>query len=121
MSAEAHLYEFVVPMVPPSWNDRGQVRRYLDLLSGGLTPTAAALSTLDVCQPADSRGSADYYAHWGLTHFLLDGHHKMEAAAVAGARVTLLALISIDGSLATRDDVMRLTTVRAQRPSVRTR
>lgn len=119
VSAEAHLYEFVVPMVPPSWNDREQVRRYVDLLADGLTPTAVALSTLDVCQPADSRASADYYAHWGLTHFLLDGHHKMEAASVAGARVTLLALISIDGSLATRDDVMRLTKVRAQRPSVR--
>jgi len=26
----------------------------------------------------------DYYEHWVLTHVLLDGHHKIEAAATAG-------------------------------------
>ncbi|MFD7540197.1 transposase [Streptomyces sp. NPDC059819] len=39
--------------------------------------TTVAISTLDVCQSA--LGLADAPAtHWGLTHFLLDGHHKTE-------------------------------------------
>ncbi len=119
VTAEAHLYEFVVPMVPPSWNDREQVRHYVDLLSSGVTPTAVALSTLDICQPAMGDESTDYYAHWGLTHFLLDGHHKVEAAAISGTRVRLLALVSLKGSLAGPDDVMRLPQVLSQPAQVR--
>ena len=65
------------------------------------------LSTLDVCQPAEPE-STDSYAPWGLSHFLLDGHHKMEAAARAGGRVRLLALVSLAGSLAAAEDVARL-------------
>lgn len=119
VTPDAHLYEFVVPMVPPSWNDREQVGRYVDLLSSGVRPTAVALSTLDICQPALDDGSTDYYAHWGLTHFLLDGHHKLEAAAVSGQKVHLLALVSLEGSLAARDDVMRLPQLLSQLPRAR--
>lgn len=81
-------------------------------------PTAVALSTLDVCQPATSDESADYYVHWGLSHFLLDGHHKMEAAAQAGATIRLLALVSLDGSLAGADDIACLPELLA-RPRIR--
>lgn len=119
VSADEHLYEFVVPMVPPGWNERERVQHYADLLTGGATPTAVALSTLDVCQPAMDGDSTDYYAHWGLTHFLLDGHHKLEAAADAGERVQLLALVSIDGSLAGREDVMRLPELLSKSPQKR--
>lgn len=104
---DEHLYEFVVPMVPPAWNSRDRVQHYADLIGKGTPPTAVALSTLDICQPAELE-STDYYAHWGLSHFLLDGHHKMEAAARAGGRVRLLALVSLAGSLAAAEDVARL-------------
>ncbi|WP_323182342.1 MULTISPECIES: hypothetical protein [unclassified Streptomyces] len=83
VDADAHLYEFVVPMVPPRWNERARVEEYVALMERGTVPTAVAVSTLDVCQPAVDSGD-DYCAHWGLTHFLLDGHHKLEAAAAAG-------------------------------------
>ena len=108
VESDVHLYEFVVPMVPPGWNDRDRVQHYRDLMDQGVTPTAVALSTLDVCQPATDDESADYHAHWGLTHFLLDGHHKVEAAARSGASVRLLALVSLDGGLAGPDDLHRL-------------
>ena len=65
------------------------------------------LSTLDVCQPAEPE-STDSYAPWGLSHFLLDGHHEMEAVARAGGRVRLVAFVSPAGSLADADDVARL-------------
>ena len=78
VSSEAHLYEFVVPMVPPSWNQPEAVRAHRARLESSSQPTAVAVSTLDVCAPATDDEGPDWYWHWGLTHFLLDGHHKME-------------------------------------------
>lgn len=109
---EAHLYEFVVPMVPPSWNDRASVEDYASSMTGGTIPTAVAVSTLDVCAPAVALPSSDWYWHWGLTHFLLDGHHKLEAAAQIGAPVRVLSMLSIDNSLATREQVARIPQLR---------
>ena len=60
----------------------------------------------------------DYYAHWGLTHFLLDGHHKMQAAAEAGRPLQLLSLLSVEEGLSDQLDVDRLMKLRAQ-PSAR--
>jgi hypothetical protein len=111
---DAHLYEFVVPMVPPSWNDRPRVNTFAQLLRTSSTPTAVAVSILDVCQPAVARPDGDYYAHWALTHFLLDGHHKMEAAAQEGRPLRLLSLLSIEGSLATTELVLRVPELRSR-------
>lgn len=102
--AEAHLYEFVVPMVPPSWNEPARVTELAEKLARSSGPTAVAVSTLDVSQPANKAGP-DYYAHWGLTHFLLDGHHKLQAAAQIGRPLQLLSLLSVDASLATPETV----------------
>jgi hypothetical protein len=114
VSADAHLYEFVVPMVPPAWHDPATVATYAQLLAGSSTPTAVAVSTLDVCAPAVARPGGDYYQHWGLTHFLLDGHHKVKAAAEAGRRLRLLALLSLDASLAGAAQTARLPALRRQ-------
>lgn len=116
VTAGAHLYEFVVPMVPPTWNDRARVRQYAQTLKAGSLPTAVAVSTLDISQPATEDESSDYYEHWALTHFLLDGHHKLEAAAVTGQPLQLLSLIAIEASLAREADILRLLTIRAQAP-----
>lgn len=118
VNANAHLYEFVVPMVPPSWNERERVTAYTGVLIGGATPTAVAVSILDVCAPAVEQGT-DYYTHWALTHFLLDGHHKMQAAAETGNPVRLLSLLAVDAGLATPDQVAQLSTLRAAAPLTR--
>ncbi|MFF9773957.1 hypothetical protein ACF1HJ_09830 [Streptomyces sp. NPDC013978] len=118
VGTDAHLYEFVVPMVPPTWNERERVEEYIALMERGTVPTAVAVSTLDVCRP--SLGSADDpSAHWGLTHFLLDGHHKLEAAAAAGRPVRLLSLLTLGESLAEANDRARLPALRAQSRSAR--
>lgn len=98
-----HLYEFVVPMVPPAWNVRQRVADYSDRL-GRTAPTAAAYSLLDVIQPAMDEGD-DYYEHWVLTHFLLDGHHKVEAASAGGCPVRLLSLIDERISIASPEEI----------------
>ncbi|MEU0911783.1 hypothetical protein [Streptomyces althioticus] len=110
----AHLYEFVVPMVPPLWNDRDRVGQYAERMRRGSVPTAVAVSTLDLCRPAVSPLSTDDYEHWGLTHFLLDGHHKLEAAASAGRPVRILSLLAVGESLAGPDDHLRLPALRSQ-------
>ena len=119
VTAAAHLYEFVVPMVPPTWNDRDRVRHYSQLLEAGRLPAAVAVSILDLSQPAMNDQSSDYYQHWALIHFVLDGHHKLEAAAVTGRRVLLLTLVAIDASLASEADILRLPKIRAQAASQR--
>ncbi|MFD7629760.1 hypothetical protein ACFV7Q_27675 [Streptomyces sp. NPDC059851] len=119
VDASAHLYEFVVPMVPPTWNGRERVEEYVELMGRGTVPTAVAVSTLDVCEPAFGR-PANHYRHWGLTHFLLDGHHKLEAAATAGRPVQLLSLLALSESLAESEDCARLPALRTQPRSTRT-
>jgi hypothetical protein len=116
VTSSAHLYEFVVPMVPPTWNDRTRVREYGRALEASSLPTAVAVSTLDVCEPVGigAHDGNDVYVHWGLTHFLLDGHHKMEAAAAAERPLRLLALLAVDASLAREADIRRLPDIRGQ-------
>ncbi|CAM5398178.1 hypothetical protein [Streptomyces griseomycini] len=120
VDASAHLYEFVVPMVPPTWNARERVEEYVGLMERGTVPTAVAVSTLDVCEPAVGL-PADRYRHWGPTHFLLDGHHKLEAAATAGRPVRLLSLLAVDEGLAEPEDCARLPALRARPRSAGTR
>lgn len=108
---ERHLYEFVVPMVTPAWNDSERVAQY----SAGSTPsaTAVAYSLLDALQPAMDDGE-DYYEHWVLTHFLLDGHHKMEAAAAAGRPIRLLSLVDERISIASPEELGMMIKARSQ-------
>ncbi|MCO8274304.1 hypothetical protein M1L60_27260 [Actinoplanes sp. TRM 88003] len=115
----AHLYEFVVPMVPPSWNERAQVEKYASDLADGEVATAVAVSILDVSLPATDDGS-DYYSHWALTHFLLDGHHRIQAAAESDRPIRLLSLLSVDHSLGAPSAVARVPALRAQPAQSRT-
>ena len=118
IDADNHLFEFVVPMVPPTWNDEDRVARYREVLGDSAMPTAVSVSVLDVCQPA-VRSPRDHYGHWGLTHFLLDGHHKIQAAAETGRPLRLLSLLAVDDGVAGQPDVDRLTRVRAGSPGRR--
>ncbi|MFG1810429.1 hypothetical protein [Streptomyces sp. NPDC049040] len=118
VDASAHLYEFVVPMVPPTWNEGERVEEYIDSMGRGAVPTAVAVSTLDVCEPASGL-PADHYRHWGLTHFLLDGHHKLEAAAAAGRPVQLLSLLASGECLADSEACALLPALRGRPRSAR--
>ncbi|WP_434612066.1 hypothetical protein [Arthrobacter sp. A5] len=107
-----HLYEFIVPMVPPARNDTDRVDEY-SADTRGEPATAVASSLLDLLQPAMDEGE-DYYEHWVLTHFLLDGHHKIEAAARAGRPLRLLSLVDERISIAEADDLAAMVHARSQ-------
>ncbi len=105
-------------MVPPTWNERERVEEYVELMGRGAVPTAVAVSTLDVCEPAGGFGD-DQSRHWGLTHFLLDGHHELEAAATAGRPVQLRSLLALGEGLADAEECARLPALRARPRSAR--
>lgn len=111
-SGRARLYELVVPLYPPGWLDGGRVAFYADADDAGRA-TALAVSVLDVRQPAVWRGDRDPApdTHWCLAHYLLDGHHKLFAAAQAGRPVRLLAFVVLSMGTATEDEVSRLATL----------
>lgn len=79
------MFEFVVPMVPPYWNDAERV------------------------QPWNSP-----LAHWGLTHFLLDGHHKVDAAARQNLPLRILCVIALEGGLAGQEEISRVLSALAR-------
>jgi hypothetical protein len=114
VDSDAHFYEFIVPMVPPSWNDRDRVEEHRKRLVAGDRSTAVAVSLLDVCEPAVETGARDPYAHWCLTHFLLDGHHKTEAAASSGEALQLLSLLAVEESLAAPEEITKIAQLRAR-------
>lgn len=109
---DRHLHEFVVPMVPPTWNKSDRVADYA-AAAGADSATAVAYSLLDVLQPAMDEGE-DYYEHWVLSHFLLDGHHKVEAAASAGRPIRLLSLVDERISIAAPEDLTTMIQARSQ-------
>ncbi|HEX8309177.1 MAG TPA: hypothetical protein VF645_12250 [Allosphingosinicella sp.] len=82
-------FDFYVPMQRPDSLDEARIAFFGERLAGGAAPTAVAVGLLDVKQHYKSK-----VGHWCLGHFLLDGHHKVEAAARAGRPVTLLSFIS---------------------------
>ncbi|MBB4957323.1 hypothetical protein [Micromonospora polyrhachis] len=94
------LFEFAVPMVDPTDLDTGTVERYSNAAG---RPTAVAFGLLDIEGP--------YFReerHWGLFHFLLDGHHKTASAAANDAPIRLLTFVSAGESLASADELLRL-------------
>lgn len=56
----------------------------------------------------------DYYEHWVVSHFLLDGHHKIEAAAASLRPTRLLSLVDERISIASRQEVESMVVARSQ-------
>lgn len=98
-------------MVPPAWDDRERTASYR--AGGRSQATAVAYGLLDVVQPAMNEGQ-DCYEHWVLTHFLLDGHHKLEAAAGSSIPIRLLSLIDERISIASPEEFASMVSARSQ-------
>ncbi|HTT22294.1 MAG TPA: hypothetical protein VMG82_25425 [Candidatus Sulfotelmatobacter sp.] len=103
----AKLFHFVIPMFPENWLDKKVVSEYVRQIDDGGMPTAVAISLLDVKGPADWEGEIDPTEHWILSHFLIDGHHKVCAARQSGRPVRLLSFISSTHGISTREQIER--------------
>lgn len=93
LDARTHVYEFVVPLAVTL--DEATVQVYADAPEAG---TAVALTIIDAVMPATRSG--DGMERVVVVHFLLDGHHKVAAAARQGRPVRLLALVDEGNGLA---------------------
>lgn len=90
-------FEFIVPLAQSL--DKATLSSHRERLIAGERPTAVSLSVLDIKQPHDG------LAHWCMAHYLLDGHHKVEAAAQEAKPITLLAFIPIDGGISRKEHI----------------
>jgi hypothetical protein len=107
------LYEFVVPMVPPTWLDTATWQAYQARIAANEQPTAVAISILDIKGPATWEGDPAINEHWCLTHFVLDGHHKLYAAAHAHKPLTLVSFLAINESIARDAQIQEVARVLA--------
>ena len=108
IDAGNRLFEFIVPIVPPSWNDADRVSKHRERLKQDSRPTAVAVSIVDITRPEEPRGPEGDQIHWGLVHFLLDGHHKLQAAAEGSRSLRLLSLLSLENGLSKEEDAVRV-------------
>lgn len=93
-------FDFVVPMFPETFLDGDRISHYEALIRSGLAPTAVSVALLDVKGPAITGTD-----HWCMAHYLLDGHHKVAAAARIGQEISLIAFIAVDRGISSPDQV----------------
>jgi hypothetical protein len=108
------LFEFIVPMFPKRYLHEKTVESYEGILDHRTTPTALAVSILDVKQPANWNGNPEITSHWCLAHYLLDGHHKMYAASRTGKPLSLLSFLAVGKSIASVEQIAEVLRVLAQ-------
>ena len=97
---QGEAFDFIVPMIPESMLERERIGFYERSLNDDFAPTAVALSLLDVKGPAYSGTD-----HWCLAHYVIDGHHKVAAAARADRELTLIAFIAVDHGISSKEQV----------------
>ncbi len=110
LSKRRGLFEFLVPTFPRARLDAKRVGEYVAALRLGREPTAVALSVLDVKVPAHWEGEVDVTEHACLAHYLVDGHHKTDAAARSRSPITLVSFLGVEHGIASSqqlDDVLK--------------
>lgn len=97
-------FEFFIPLYDIEKLDAARVEHYRATIRKGQRPTAVAIGVLDV-KTAVMYPEVDgvevvpeYPSHWCFANYLLDGHHKLHAAALEGRPITLLSFIARDAS-----------------------
>jgi hypothetical protein len=94
------LFEFLIPMFAENWLETSRIADYQQAIANGRTPTAVAISVLDVKGPAEEGDD-----HWCLAHYLLDGHHKAAAAAQREQPITLISFLAVEQGISTENEI----------------
>lgn len=101
----SQLFEFSIPIYPKDCLHEEVVESYRERFLAGECPTALAISVLDIKGPADWEGNSKITEHWCLAHYLLDGHHKMYAAASVHKALTILSFMDVSKGISTKEAV----------------
>ncbi len=96
-------FDFIIPLHRQNQLDEERIRYYMQRLEEAVMPTAVAVSVLDVKQPEIE----NVQDHRCMGHYLLDGHHKLAAAARTGKPLTLLSFIANDQGVSNSDDLQK--------------
>lgn len=96
------LEEYIVPLQSGSSLDTTTISNYAQEIKSGNLPTALSISFLDIKHPRDD---IHYDECWVLTHFLLDGHHKIYASANAKKPISLISFLAIESSFSTSQHI----------------
>jgi hypothetical protein len=101
------LFNFIVPMFPTKWLTLTTVEEYKEALRSKASGTAISIAVLEVRSPWDSDPDHNpkIVEHWCLSHYLLDGHHKLHAASETGKPLQLLSFIALSEGISTREQV----------------
>jgi hypothetical protein len=97
LGREDRVFEFIVPLYPTRFTNRGRVEEWRETLIQG-TSTAVAISVIDLKTPTVYT-DPPRARHVCITHYLLDGHHRMLAAAELQRPLQLLSFLYFDQSL----------------------
>lgn len=98
MLNETHkLFEFFTPSAPKNWLEDSRINKYIDILNENKYnhPTVVALSVIETRSPAMNNNTA-IKKHTYLTHYILDGHHKLMASNLSQKNINILSFIAID-------------------------
>ena len=99
----------VMPLHSPESLERSRVEYWREQHESGLPLTAIAVGVIDNQEPAMSPSDPDYAfeEQFLFTNCLIDGHHRVQAAAESGARVRILSFLALGGrSLVHSNDVV---------------
>lgn len=98
-AARKWFVHLIVPLHPIDELDRARIDQYRSDIASGSRPVALAVSMLDIRAPEFVRNEDMYAEHWTLSSFVLDGHHKIQAAAELGAPIRVLVFATADDHL----------------------
>ncbi len=106
-SHSALITAFVIPLQDPDTLSSERIEYWKTLRREGAPLTALAVSVVDVQAPAMFPADRDcpHEEHMVLTNCLLDGHHRVQAAAELGVPVRVLSFVAPEASLAAEADI----------------
>jgi hypothetical protein len=101
------LFHFIVPMFPTKWLTFTTVSRYLDQIRLKGSGTALCVSVLDIRGPADWPDDVEpeFSEHWCFTHYLVDGHHKLQAAVESNRPLSILSFTASSVGVSQREEI----------------
>lgn len=108
MTDTSKLFEFIVPTFPVNWLEEETVEMYKSIITEEQKPTALCISVLDIKEPGDYDDKTEYPQHWCLTHYIIDGHHKVYSASLLNKPITLLSFLAINESVANKEEISTL-------------
>lgn len=94
------FYEFFVPLYQPEYLNEEHIQFYQEQIRNGYQPTAISLGTMEGKTAIQWSPDLDNdYDHLYFVHYLMDVHHKIQAAAREAKPITLISFVLKDKAL----------------------